>query len=92
MNVSLTPELEKFVHEKVNRGLYNCASVVIREALRLLREQDILRQHQLEELRREIALGIEQAEQGRTKPFDAEDLKRRVTKAVSEQERQQQTL
>lgn len=36
MNVSLTPELEKFVREKVASGLYNNASEVVREALRLL--------------------------------------------------------
>ena len=36
MNVSLTPSLEKFVQEKVSSGLYNSASEVIREALRLM--------------------------------------------------------
>jgi len=35
MNVSLTPELEKYVRRKVASGLYNNASEVIREALRL---------------------------------------------------------
>ncbi|MBD2776275.1 type II toxin-antitoxin system ParD family antitoxin [Iningainema tapete] len=91
MNVSLTPELEQFVQQKVSSGLYNSASEVVREALRLLREQDILRQHHLEELRREIALGIEQADRGQTKPFDAEDLKIRVMRAVSAQEQGQPT-
>ena len=36
MNVSLTPSLERFVREKVDSGLYNSASEVVREALRLL--------------------------------------------------------
>jgi len=40
MNVSLTPELEKFVDGKVDSGLYNNASEVIREGLRLLKEHD----------------------------------------------------
>lgn len=39
MNVSLTPELEKFVREKVASGLYNNASEVVREALRLLHQR-----------------------------------------------------
>jgi len=39
MNVSLTPELEKFVREKVATGLYNNSSEVVREALRLLYEK-----------------------------------------------------
>ncbi|MBM3510821.1 MAG: type II toxin-antitoxin system ParD family antitoxin [Alphaproteobacteria bacterium] len=38
MNVSLTPELEKFVRDRVASGLYNNASEVVREALRLLHQ------------------------------------------------------
>ena len=40
MNVSLTPELEKLVNEKVRSGLYQTASEVVREALRLLKQRD----------------------------------------------------
>jgi antitoxin ParD1/3/4 len=65
MNVSLTPELERFIKEKVASGLYNSASEVVREALRLLDDRDRLYQMRLEELREEIRIGIEQIEQGR---------------------------
>ena len=41
MNVSLTPRLEEFIRKKVSSGLYNNASEVVREALRLLVERDI---------------------------------------------------
>jgi antitoxin ParD1/3/4 len=64
MNVSLTPELERLVQEKVSSGLYNSASEVVREALRLLHERDELRKVRLEELRREIAKGIDAADRG----------------------------
>jgi antitoxin ParD1/3/4 len=47
MNVSLTPELEKFVSAKVETGRYNSASEVVREALRLLEEHDQARAAQL---------------------------------------------
>jgi putative addiction module CopG family antidote len=40
MNVSLTVELEKYVRRKVASGLYNNASEVIREALRLHIERE----------------------------------------------------
>lgn len=40
MNVSLTPELEELVNEKVRSGLYQTASEVVREALRLLKLRD----------------------------------------------------
>jgi antitoxin ParD1/3/4 len=70
MNVSLTPELERLVQEKVASGLYNSASEVVREALRLLQERDELRRVRLEELRREIAVGIEAADRGDLVPAD----------------------
>lgn len=47
MNVSLTPELDKFVTEKVESGRYNSASEVVREALRLLEEHDRARGAQI---------------------------------------------
>jgi antitoxin ParD1/3/4 len=40
MNVSLTSELEQLVNEKVRSGLYQTASEVVREALRLLKQRD----------------------------------------------------
>jgi antitoxin ParD1/3/4 len=46
MNVSLTPELEQLVIEKVRSGMYLSASEVVREALRLLQERDSLRELQ----------------------------------------------
>ena len=64
MNVSLTPELERFVQEKVKSGRYLSASEVVREALRLLQEEEQIRQLRLEKLRKEIAIGIEQADRG----------------------------
>ncbi len=66
MNVSLTPELEKIVQDKVLSGIYNSPSEVVREALRLLVERDRLRQTQDEELRQKIAVGVEQLENDRS--------------------------
>lgn len=64
MNVSLTPELEKLVNDKVKSGRYNSASEVVREGLRLLQDQDELKRIRLDELRREIMLGVEQIRNG----------------------------
>ena len=52
MNVSLTPELEKFVERKVESGLYNNASEVIREGIRLLKEHDEIRTKWREQIER----------------------------------------
>lgn len=64
MNVSLTPKLEELVNQKVSSGLYNSASEVVRDALRLLEERDRLREMRMEELRREVAIGLEQLKRG----------------------------
>ncbi|MGA2986634.1 MAG: type II toxin-antitoxin system ParD family antitoxin [Terriglobia bacterium] len=54
MNVSLTPELERFVQAKVESGRYNSASEVVREALRLLEDHEQARASQLAEFNREL--------------------------------------
>jgi antitoxin ParD1/3/4 len=64
MNVSLTPELEKMVEDKVKGGRYASASEVIREGLRLLEEQEMLKQQRLGEVRRKIDRGIAQLDRG----------------------------
>jgi len=65
MNVSLTPELEKVVDQKVKSGLYNSASEVVREGLRLLQQRDEMREAKLSALRAEIQKGIDDLEAGR---------------------------
>lgn len=65
MNVSLTPELGRWIQERVQSGLYTSASEVVREALRLLREHDELRQARREELRRLVHEGIADADAAR---------------------------
>lgn len=64
MEISLPPELEKIINEKVESGLYNSPSEVVRESLRLLQEQDELKRIRRDELRREIMLGREQIQSG----------------------------
>jgi antitoxin ParD1/3/4 len=79
MNVSLTPELERWVAEKVESGRYTSASEVIREALRLLEEQEILRQRHLAEIRTKIDLGLQQLDEGKgIRPEEARTRLRRA--------------
>lgn len=66
MNVSLTPELEKFVSTKVQSGRYNSASEVVREALRLLEEHDHARASQLAEFNGEIGRRLASLDRGET--------------------------
>jgi len=71
VNVSLTPELEKYVSEKVESGLYHSASEVIREGLRLLKDQDALRKIRLHEVRQQIQEGMNS---GESQPLNVEDV------------------
>ena len=83
MNISLNPHFEELVKSKVESGLYNSASVVMLEALRLLEERDQLREQRLEELRREIQKGIDS---GAATPLDMEEIKKRGRARLSAQQ------
>ena len=72
MNVNLTPQLEALVRAKVSSGMYTSASEVVREALRLMDEQDSLRQVKFDELRSEVCEGIDS---GASEPWDVTDVK-----------------
>lgn len=52
-------------------GLYHSASEVIREGLRLLKDQDSLREIRLNELRQQIQAGIDR---GEAQPLNIEDV------------------
>jgi antitoxin ParD1/3/4 len=73
MNINLTPQLEELVRQKVSSGRYNSASEVIREALRLMEEQDRLRTAKLEQLRQDISEGFQS---GPVTPWKVEEMKR----------------
>lgn len=54
MNVSLTPEIEKFIAEQVDAGRYRSASEVVRAGMRLLQDEIREREVRLEALRRAL--------------------------------------
>ena len=74
MNVSLTPELERIVQEKVASGLYDNASEVIREALRLLLQKDEMGRLYQDWLVAEIESGWSELERGETLPYDLDSI------------------
>jgi len=64
MNVSLTPELEKYVSGKVASGRYTSASEVVREALRLLEREEKSRKEQIEDFNRELQARVDSVARG----------------------------
>ena len=68
MNVSLTPELEKMIQDKVASGAYQTASEVVREALRLVQERDAARERErawVEYANEKVKRGLADIEAGR---------------------------
>ncbi len=75
MNVSLTAQLESYVQQKVASGMYNSASEVMREALRLMAEKDAMQAVKLESLRNDIHQGLAALDAGEGRVFDIEAIK-----------------
>ena len=73
MNIRLTPHLEEMIREKIASGSYNSASEVVREALRLLEQEDQLRSLKLQKLSQDIQEGLDS---GSSTVFDPQDIKR----------------
>lgn len=75
MNISMTPQLEDFVQDKVESGLYTSASEVVRDALRLMEERDALRKAKLEALKHDIQKGVASLDAGQREVLDLDALK-----------------
>jgi antitoxin ParD1/3/4 len=82
MNVALPRELEEIIRAKVASGLYDSWTQVIREALILLDERDQTRVMRRERLLRELAIGIDQANDRQL--VDALEVFRRLRNKASE--------
>jgi len=64
MNVSLTPSLEQYVRDCAATDDYNNASEVVREAIRLHKQQEEERQLKIAKLKAALKLGINDANEG----------------------------
>jgi len=81
MNVSLTPELEKFVDDTVATGRYSSASEVVRASLRTFQEEENWKEY----ARAKIAKGVEDVAAGRV--VDGETAMKRIRKAAAGKQR-----
>jgi antitoxin ParD1/3/4 len=84
INVSLTPRLQRFVNSRVASGRYQSASEVVREGLRLLEEQEAAKRTALQELRKKVAVGLEQARRGEL--LDGEEVFRELERRNPKQQ------
>jgi antitoxin ParD1/3/4 len=58
MLVSLTPELQDLIRDKLQRGQFKSESDVVSEALRLMGERDRFEAWEKDEVRQAIAAGV----------------------------------
>lgn len=84
-NISLTPALERFIAAQLASGRYQSASEVVREGLRLIEERQRERIASLDDLRRELAVGLRQAREGQLLdgPAEFRKLRTRLSRAQS---------
>ncbi len=70
MDISLKPELEVFVSERVRTGAYADPNELVNEAISLLKYQedhdplDTMSEDELEEVRHEVQLGVDSLDRG----------------------------
>ena len=88
LSSTLPPDLVAFIQGKVAMGSYETENEVIREALRLLRERDQVREMRLASLRGEIQVALDESARGEVAPLDMEEIKRTAASILDEQERQ----
>jgi antitoxin ParD1/3/4 len=79
--MSIYPQLDEMVRQKVASGLYTSASDVVREALRLMEQQDYIRAAKLEQLRHDIRDGIDSGESTRWDPEEIKQEGRKIRAA-----------
>jgi len=72
MHISLTDRLDEYVREKVTSGLYNNASEVIREALRMKISAEETDELKLQRLRDAIEPAWQQAERSKFAGYSLE--------------------
>ena len=64
LNVALSPDQERFIQDRISAGRFITPEQMIAEGLRLLEEKELLRQQAMDDLRREIQLGTDEADRG----------------------------
>ncbi len=74
MEVALSPELEELITKQVESGSYPSPGEVVRDALRLFKEQLELREPKLAYLRRDVQAGLDALDRGEYDEYDSDDV------------------
>lgn len=74
MNIELPPKLTKFVEDEIKAGHYGCAQDVITAALFQMQSNQPDAAGDIESLRNEIRIGVEQADRGELADWDPSEI------------------
>jgi antitoxin ParD1/3/4 len=86
MNVSLPAALAEFVEKEVASGNYATASEVVRDGLRMLREERALYEEKLAILKREIQVGLDDVAAGRVDSRSIEEIMADIVAEIEAEE------
>jgi len=103
MNISLSPQMARFIRGKVKKGEYTNASEVVRDAVRRLQAAETARseramladfeahlsESEREDISHSVQRGIEDIEAGRFEEYDADGLRGLARQLVARSARKQ---
>lgn len=78
MNISLDPEIQSYLEEQVKAGRFSSIDEAVNALLASAKLEEELTPEDVEELRAEIAVGLDELERGEVGEWDPADLKRRI--------------
>jgi antitoxin ParD1/3/4 len=82
MNISLEPDIQRYLEEQVNAGRYVSIDEAVNSLLAAARFQEEWTPEDVRELRDEIAVGLDEVDRGDVGAWDPADLKQRVRARV----------
>ncbi len=85
VNISITPELDAFLQNRVKSGRYQTTSEVVREALRLLERHEREREEAFLQLKAKLERGASQAEHGEL--IDGDEVFDELREMIEERQR-----
>jgi putative addiction module CopG family antidote len=88
MTIKLPPELEQYVREKIASGQFSDESHIITLALHYLKSSDDLFPDS-EELRKLVAVGLDEADRGISEPWDPDEIKAEGRRLLAESQQKQ---
>ena len=86
MTVCLTPELQRFVDEKVRAGEFSSADEAVNTLLSYIVQQEQLSGRDLDDLRAKVAVGIVEADRGELSDWDPDEVWAEVERRYAEQQ------